>query len=177
MKKITILEEPGKRAEIDRPDIVEVYATELFKRNGERKGYRYTALLADGSKVIVRGHATRLYEKAFLYDHFVATGKVGLASAFSFGKNPTTSGSAQVIVTFPIMLESQDAPEPEIEEPAVPVATTDNDGFAQSVAWAFMRSGRPFSYAFQELTGLHVFTADPKHLEAAFDRAREIWAP
>ena len=68
----------------------------LVSDNG--KGFTYTAVMKDGSKKVIRQNATTRYEKAFHYSQDVASGKTGLARAFSFGKAP--SSRHPVIRTF-----------------------------------------------------------------------------
>ena len=65
-------------------EIIQVTAVEL-------KGgyYRYLALMPDGGRIVVRNKATRLYEKAFVYDDRSGNGS-GLMAHFSFGKNPAS---------------------------------------------------------------------------------------
>jgi hypothetical protein len=175
MTKITIIESPGKRAEIEQPNIVKVTARELFKGDGSSKGYRYTAHTEQGPEIVIRGHATRLYANAFLYDGIVATGKTGLASAFSFGKAPTRSGSAQVVTSFAITLESDKSPDWEAGKGG-PCATTDDDHFARAAAGWLIAHEVPFRYGYELATGLHVLTVNnkPDNLKSAFDYARRI---
>lgn len=53
-----------------------------------KKGYRFTAVMQDGSTVVVRQQATRAYAAAHLHSAMVATGKSGLSACFSFGQKP-----------------------------------------------------------------------------------------
>jgi len=72
--------------DIPQPDIISVVAQPLPKG-----GYRYTAIMANGDTRVIREKATKLYPRAYLYGGIVATGKQGLASAFSFGKAPVAT--------------------------------------------------------------------------------------
>jgi hypothetical protein len=67
--------------------ITKITATEILKKNGSLKGYRYDACFDDGTIQIARASATRLYDFAFQYDEKVnGSGKSGLAPYFCFGK-------------------------------------------------------------------------------------------
>jgi len=45
-----------------------VKAEELKKRNGDVKGYRYTAIFDDGSELVIRKCSNRLHDNAFVGD-------------------------------------------------------------------------------------------------------------
>lgn len=66
--------------------ITKITATELTKRDGSFKGYRYDAHLDDGTIEVARASATRLYENAFQYGWKAnGAGKSGIAPYFCFG--------------------------------------------------------------------------------------------
>ena len=53
-------------------------------------GYRYEAVMADGSRQVIRKKATRLYPKAFYYaDRIRKVSKNPLPDFFTFGKAPS----------------------------------------------------------------------------------------
>jgi hypothetical protein len=48
--------------------VIDVKAEELKKRNGDVKGYRYTAIFSDGSEAVIRKCSNRLHDNAFQLD-------------------------------------------------------------------------------------------------------------
>ena len=48
--------------------VTDVKAEELKKRNGDVKGYRYTAIFSDGSEAVIRKCSNRLHDNAFVGD-------------------------------------------------------------------------------------------------------------
>ena len=92
-----------KYNEINVNDLEKVCAFQLFKKDGSPSGVKYVAFFKDGSEVVVRAKATRLYEKAFLYNLWVASGKSGLAGHFSFGKSPASYYAKNVVKVFPVV--------------------------------------------------------------------------
>ena len=84
-------------------NITKITATEIYKRNGKFKGFRYDAHFADGHVEVARACATRLYDFAFQYSYKANySGKSGLAPYFCFGKRDARDNA---IATFPIQVE------------------------------------------------------------------------
>ena len=88
--------------ERDFAPVVRVLRNRTFKRDGSPKGYRYTAQLADGSDVVIR-NASRLYERAYLYDTRVASGTKGLGGYFTYGKAPQYAYRLRLDGVYPVI--------------------------------------------------------------------------
>jgi hypothetical protein len=86
-------------------DVVEVIAEALPRtRAGKASGYRYTAVMADGTREVVRQKATRLYANAFM-SKWTSNGSARSAPAefFTFGKK--ASPYVEVVLgTYPVRL-------------------------------------------------------------------------
>lgn len=53
-------------------------------------GYRYRAVMPDGTSQLIRAKSTTSYTAAHLHSEMVCTGKTGLGSVISFGQKPTS---------------------------------------------------------------------------------------
>jgi hypothetical protein len=84
--------------------LIEVRATRL--KSGK---FQYTGVTSGGELVTLRKSATRLYEFAFYYEAAISTGTTGLASHFSYGKQPgnhySRGGKVNPVETFKVMEE------------------------------------------------------------------------
>lgn len=66
-------------------------------------GWRYMAVMEDGTEQVVRKQATRRYPTAFMYSVPVTSGnKQGLALYFTFGKNPSSWYKDKVVASYSI---------------------------------------------------------------------------
>lgn len=66
-------------------DIVSVRRTSLPKG-----GWKYEAVMADGTVQLIRAKATRCYLLAHLHSNLVCSGKRGLGAVISFGQRAST---------------------------------------------------------------------------------------
>lgn len=53
-----------------------------------KNGYRYTAVMKDGRREVIRALATREYALAHLHSGMACSGKTGLGAIFNFGQKP-----------------------------------------------------------------------------------------
>ena len=83
----------GRATITAQPKVIRVGGEVLHKRTSGRNaaslppifwGYRYAAVLEDGSAVTIRSNEGRQYAWAYQWAHRVATAKSGLASHFTF---------------------------------------------------------------------------------------------
>jgi len=72
------MEESEVRLDIERIECIEVSG-----------GFRYEAVMSDGSRQVVRAKATRRYSLAHVHNGVACTGKTGLGAVTNFGAKPT----------------------------------------------------------------------------------------
>ena len=87
--------------------IVKITAAEILKRDGDIKGYKYTAHFDNGTGEVIRKNATRLYENAFHFAGHVnyAVKDDSLAGNFTLGKKAPKFYGRGPVATYPIRLE------------------------------------------------------------------------